>query len=75
MNLGYVYSLQGNLDKAVDFYEKAIPLNHTFLADVYNNLGLVYLEQDRMEEAKEYLIKAMEIRPHDPRRTATWGLL
>jgi tetratricopeptide (TPR) repeat protein len=67
LNLGYVYSLQKNLDKAMEYYEKAIPLlNDTFLPDAYNNLGVVYLERERMEEAKKCFIRAMEIRPHDP---------
>lgn len=66
LNLGYAYSLEGNWDKAIEFYEKAIPLNNIFLPEVYNNLGLVYLQQGRMEEARESFIKAIDLRPHDP---------
>jgi tetratricopeptide (TPR) repeat protein len=74
LNLGYVYSLQGDYGKAIEYYEMAIPLlNATFLPDAYNNLGVVYLEQRRMEEAKKCFLKAMEIRPHDPRPYCNLG--
>jgi superkiller protein 3 len=53
------------LDKAIEFYEKAIPLNPRLLPEIYNNLGLAYFNQRKMEESEKYLRKAIEFRPHN----------
>jgi tetratricopeptide (TPR) repeat protein len=74
LNLGYVYSLQEDLDKAIESYEKVIPLSPKLLPEVYNNLGLTYLKQGRMEESEKYLRMAIEIRPHNAATHSNLGL-
>ena len=64
INLGYVYSLEGKTAEAIAAYEKAIPLNPKLLPEIYNNLGLIYFQQEQMEKAEVLLRKAVEIRPH-----------
>jgi Flp pilus assembly protein TadD len=39
--------------------------DHTTTAFGFNNLGFVYLEQKRFEEAEELLLKAYEIRKRE----------
>jgi len=64
INLGYVYSLQGKSEEALAAYEMAIPLCPRLLSEIYNNMGLIYFRQERMEEAEKTLWKSIESRPH-----------
>jgi protein O-mannosyl-transferase len=64
INLGYVYSLQGKTEEAIAAYEKAIPLNPKLRPEIYNNLGLIYFQQEQMEKSEILLRNAVEIRPH-----------
>lgn len=49
---GFGYQDQGNLDKAIDEYKKAIELNPNHLK-AYMNLGAVYMEQKKYDQAIE----------------------
>jgi len=40
-------------------------LSPKLLPEIYNNLGLTYLDQGRMRESEKYLRKAIEMRPHN----------
>ena len=68
-NIGYVYKNNGNLDKALEYYEKAIAISENILgkehpstALSYNNIGLVYHSKGDYDKALEYYEKAKDIR-------------
>lgn len=61
------------MTRAGDFYnrslvirEKLLPPNHGDLADLYNNLGCLYLAIEDTEKASTYLDKAYEITQSKP---------
>lgn len=47
---GFGYQNQGNLDKAIEEYEKAIELNPNYL-QAHMNLGAVYIGQKKYDQA------------------------
>ncbi|CAF1456000.1 unnamed protein product [Adineta steineri] len=66
--LGYVKDDQGDYEKAIWYYEKALeicqktlPSNHPSLATSYNNIGLVYKNMGEYSKALSYYEKALEI--------------
>ena len=63
--LGYIYSLQGDLDQAIAYYTRAIEQNPS-LASAYNNRGVVYLEQggeNNLQRAISDFGQAIELIP------------
>ncbi len=65
-NVGVVYWQQGNNDKALDFFTKALNIyieirNKKGIANSYNNVGLVYWNLGNYEMAVNNLLKALEI--------------
>ncbi|CAF1069184.1 unnamed protein product [Adineta steineri] len=67
--LGYVKDDQGDCEKAIWYYEKALeirekhlPSNHPHLASSYNNIGSVYDKMGDYSKALSYFEKALEIR-------------
>ena len=65
-NLGGVYQIRGNLDKAIEFHQKALRLDEELgskegVAIVYCNLGIVYKLQGNKTEAKRYYLKSIEL--------------
>ena len=81
-NLGDVYSLMGEYDKAIDSYKKAIELNNDFdqepetdytefslintLSDAYVGLAFTYGAINKIDLAEEYYDKAIKLDPQDP---------
>ena len=67
-NIGLVYMQKGELDKALEFYNKALEIkkekapNSLSLATSYNNIGMVYRQKGDAARAEEYLKKAEEIK-------------
>jgi len=66
--LGYINTDQGELSKALEYYEKSLevkrktlPANHPSLANSYNNIGLVYYKMGEYSKAFEYYEKDLEI--------------
>jgi tetratricopeptide (TPR) repeat protein len=55
---------QGKMEKALDTFQKAIPLNRLLQSEIYNNLGLIYFALGRMEEGETASRKSIEIRPY-----------
>ena len=60
---------QGNYDKALEYYNKALEIDlsvhgdrHPNVATCYNNIGGVYDSQGNYDKALEYYNKALEIR-------------
>ena len=56
--LGWVFSLKGFYDKAIDECLKAIELDPDY-GNPYNDIGAYMLQQHRYDEAKEWLAKAL----------------
>lgn len=61
-NMGDVYVRQGNLEKGIVMFQRAIDLNSQY-ADAYHNMGHTYLRMGKFEEAKEAYKKAVAINP------------
>ena len=68
-NLANVYYIQGDYDKALEYYGKALAIyervlgsEHPDTASTYNNLANVYYAQGDYEKALEYYGKALAIR-------------
>jgi len=49
---GFTYQDQGDLDKAIDEYKKAVELNSNHLK-AHMNLGAVYMRQEKYDQAIE----------------------
>ena len=65
-NLGIVYRTRGELDKAEEFYHKALEINEALghkegMASQYGNLGIVYQTRGELDKAEEFYHKALEI--------------
>lgn len=56
--LGWIYSLKGNYDAAIDECLKAVELDADY-GNPYNDIGAYMLQQNRYDEAKEWLAKAL----------------
>ena len=69
--LAYLYYIKGEFGKAIENYMKAVPIylesigeNHSHVAVLYNNLGLVYDGKNMLAEAISEFNKALAINPH-----------
>lgn len=64
--LGVAYDKVGELDKAVEYYEKSLELNPN-LTDLYirlhNNLGFTKFKQGKYDEAISHYNKVLEVSP------------
>ncbi|MDO8566244.1 MAG: tetratricopeptide repeat protein [Candidatus Moranbacteria bacterium] len=61
-NLGDVYARQGNPEKAVEEFKKAVEINPRY-ADAYHNLGNTYRDMGKIDLAIENYQKALEFNP------------
>ena len=65
INLAHAYTTTGNIDLAVEYFEKALALNPNIFVTNYN-LGNLYLKRGREEDALRLLQMAALIRPKIP---------
>lgn len=65
VNLGAVFSRQGNLDEAVKSLRKAIQIDPK-RAEAYYNLGLIYRRQNQSELAVQAYREALHLNPQMP---------
>jgi protein O-mannosyl-transferase len=65
INLAYAYTSLGSFDLAIKYYEKVMSINSKIFSTNYN-LGNLYLERGREEEAIGLLETAALIRPNNP---------
>lgn len=60
----YAASVAPTKDEQIALYKKVIELHNDYRA--YNNLGMIAYEQNKLDEAKQYFAKALELAPNDP---------
>ena len=67
-NVGNVYADKGEIDKALEYYNKSLTIrlntlgdNHPSTADTLYNMGLLHKSQDDPITATEYLNRALVI--------------
>ncbi len=72
-NLGVVYKRKGQLDKAEEYYRKALEIEPN--PKRHYNLANMYAESDRLDEAEEQYRKALKIRPNYGRAHYNLGAL
>ena len=70
---GFAYQNQGNLDKALEEYGKAIQLNPNY-GKVYTNIGTVYLERQDYDQAIQQFKKVIELNYYDTKAHYNLGL-
>ncbi|MCP2619049.1 tetratricopeptide repeat protein, partial [Candidatus Aminicenantes bacterium AC-335-A11] len=56
--LGLTYSMQGNLEKAIENFKKCLELNPDF-PEAHNNLGIIYHQMGFLDKAKKEYLKAL----------------
>jgi len=61
-NLGWVLFQKGQVDEAIDYYQKALEINPNF-ANAHNNLGVALMQKKQVDEAVAQWQKALEINP------------
>jgi tetratricopeptide (TPR) repeat protein len=61
-NLGTLYYDKGDLDRALDFFEKSIALKSDY-ADAYNNRGLIDMKKGMLDQALEDFTLAIKYKP------------
>lgn len=61
-NIGLIYSDQGNLEQALEFYNQSLEIKKTIQGDkphkniavTLNNIGVIYKKQGNLEKAIEF---------------------
>jgi|WetSurMetagenome_2_1015567.scaffolds.fasta_scaffold00046_54 tetratricopeptide (TPR) repeat protein len=61
-NLGAIYSARGELDRAIECYQKSIEKQHD-LPEAYANLVNIYIETKNVKEAQRWIIKGLGHNP------------
>lgn len=62
-NTAWQFQKEGNVDKAIEYYRKALEENPNYV-DAHNNLSIILAEQGRFDEAIVHSRKAIEERPN-----------
>src|SRR5438128_8985374 len=65
--LGWTMSFQGRLEEATQECMKAIEVDPDF-GNPYNDIGVYLIQQDRLDEAIPWLMKAKQARRYEPRQ-------
>ena len=73
-NLGAMYYLDKQPDKAAPEFEKAIELNSTEEM-AHNNLGLIYMDRGDFEKSENEFKKELEVNPYYDNAYSNLGLL
>lgn len=61
-NLGAMYHLRGDLNKAEKYYQKSLEINPQEPMANYN-LGLIYEDRQELDKAEKFYIKELELNP------------
>lgn len=65
VNLGHVYRMVGDYQKAMDCFTQALKLSPRNDSNIFTSIGLVYLKLQNEHKAIEYLHEALAICPND----------
>jgi Flp pilus assembly protein TadD len=65
-NLGIIYQIRGELDKAEEFYRKSLEIDKALgrqegMASQYGNLGIIYKTRGELDKAEEFYRKSLDI--------------
>jgi tetratricopeptide (TPR) repeat protein len=65
-SIGVIYRIQGALDKALEYQEKALKLNEKldnkeWMATALREIGIIYNEYGELDKALEYHLKALKL--------------
>ncbi|OGM13453.1 hypothetical protein A2V80_00535 [Candidatus Woesebacteria bacterium RBG_16_39_8b] len=72
-NLGAMYYLEGNIEKAEDHFKRSLELNPTEPM-IHNNLGLIYLSRNDYTNAENEFAKELGLYPSYDNAHFNWGL-
>jgi len=61
--LGNIYFSQGKIEESISQYKKIIELSPTSNIGIHNNLGLAYLELNKVDLAREEFQKVLKVDP------------
>lgn len=61
-NFAYLLKRAGHLEEALEWYRKALQLNISGKEEVYSNMGVIFSELRREDEAKDYFQLALKMR-------------
>ncbi len=70
---GFEYQNQGDLDKALEEYQKALQLNPNYVK-VYTNVGTIYLEKKDYDQAIQQFKRVIELNYYDTKAHYNLGL-
>ena len=59
-NLGRTYVMMKEYDKAVEYYESALPIAENSKSDILSELGDLFITKEEYEKAFVYLLRALE---------------
>lgn len=62
-NLGDVYQMEGDIEKAIEYYQKSIDAAEGARSPLYNTIGVLYAKQEQYFAALPYLCKAVQFNP------------
>ena len=64
LNRGLAYEKTGQINKAIEDYDKAIAIDPLYF-EAYNNRGVLYGQEGKFDKAIEYFNKSISINPDD----------
>ena len=71
--IGEIHRKMGDFQKALEYALKSLEVaellgKQALMANCYNNIGIIYKEQDDLEQSKKYYFKAMKLNNQLPNR-------
>ncbi len=65
--IAFLYWDNGNTSKAVEYFERAVPLNQKIgnkenIKTIYSNIGLIYTDMEELDPALNYFRKSLKVR-------------
>lgn len=60
LNIGWLYLLKNNNEKAAEYFEKVLKLNESN-ASALNGRGIIYFKNQEIKKAKKYFLKSVKL--------------